>query len=146
MLRGSPKAFGSTLVLFSILLAMVPAVAQANPGLGNVNLGNVKKIYVEKMENNLDQYITSEISKQFHGSLQVVLEPSKADAIMKGVNIGAQNTTKATVQLVDPAGKSVLWSGTGGDRDMMFLDLKHGGEQKIAAHLVKDLKRAMQPK
>jgi hypothetical protein len=141
MLRGSPKAFGWTLVSFSILIAMVPAVAQANPALVNV-----KKIYVEKMENNLDQYITAEISRQFHGSLQVVLEPSKADAIMKGVNVGAQNTTRATVQVVDPSGKSVLWSGTGGDRDALFLDLKHGGEQKIAAHLVKDLKRAMQPK
>lgn len=77
---------------------------------------NVKKIYVEKMDNNLDQYITWEISRQFHGSLQVVLEPAKADGIMKGVNIGAQNTTKATVQLVDPGGKSVLWSGAGGPR------------------------------
>ena len=141
MLFGSSKAFGWTLVSFLILLAMVPAVAQANP-----TLVNVKKIYVEKMDNNLDQYITSEISRQFHGSLQVVLEPAKADGIMKGINIGAQNTTKATVQLVDPGGKSVLWSGTGGDRELMFLDLKHGGEQKIAAHLVKDLRRAMQPK
>ena len=141
MLFGSSKAFGWILVSFLILLAMVPAVAQANP-----TLVNVKKIYVEKMDNNLDQYITSEISRQFHGSLQVVLEPAKADGIMKGVNIGAQNTTKATVQLVDPSGKSVLWSGTGGDRELMFLDLKHGGEQKIAAHLVKDLRRAMQPK
>jgi hypothetical protein len=141
MLFGSSKAFGWTLVFFLILLAMVPAVAQANPPLVNV-----KKIYVEKMDNNLDQYITSEISRQFRGSLQVVLEPAKADGIMKGVNIGAQNTTKATVQLVDPSGKSVLWSGTGGDRELMFLDLKHGGEQKIAAHLVKDLRRAMQPK
>ena len=141
MLLGSSKAFGWTLVFFLILLAMVPAVAQANPPLVNV-----KKIYVEKMDNNLDQYITSEISRQFHGSLQVVLEPAKADGIMKGVNIGVQNTTKATVQLVDPGGKSVLWSGTGGDRELMFLDLKHGGEQKIAAHLVKDLRRAMQPK
>ena len=143
MLLGSPKAFGWILIPSLILLAMVPSVAQtqASPALANV-----KKIYVEKMANNLDQYLTSEISRQFHGSLQVVLEPSKADAIMKGVNIGAQNTTRATVQLVDLSGKSVLWSGTGGDRAVMFLDLKHGGAQKVAAHLVKDLKRAMQPK
>jgi hypothetical protein len=146
MLRGSPNAFVGTLISFSTLLAMIPAVAQANPAQTNPALVNVKKIYVEKMDNNLDQYITSEVSRQFHGSLQVVLESSKADAIMKGINIGAQNTTRATVQLVDPGGKSVLWSGTGGDRDKLFLDLKHGGEQKIAAHLVRDLKRAMQPK
>ena len=125
-----------------LLLALaVPVVAQSAPALANV-----KKVYVEKMENNLDQYITSEISHQFHGSLEVVLDKSKADAIIKGINVGAQQTTKATVQMVDPSEKTVLWSGTGGDRAKMFLNLKHGGEQKVAAHLVKELKHAMQPK
>jgi hypothetical protein len=135
-MRLRPLAF----VALSLIVATL-AVAQANPALFNV-----KKVYVEKMENNLDQYITSEISKQFHGSLAVVLDPKQADGIIKGINVGAQNTTKATVQLVDPTGKTVLWSSTGSDRDKMFLDLKHGGEEKIAAHLVKDLKKAMQPK
>jgi hypothetical protein len=126
-----------------LCLAMVAtaAISQTNPALFNV-----KKVYVEKMENNLDQYITSEISRQFHGSLEVVLDKSKADGIITGVNIGAQNTTKATVQMVDPSGKVVLWSATGGDRNKLFLDLKHGGEQKIAEHLVKELKHSMQPK
>jgi len=131
------------LALLPLLFNLIPmlVVAQTNPALFNV-----KKVYVEKMENNLDQYITSEISRQFHGSLAVVLEPSEADGIIKGINIGAQNTTKATVQLVDPSGKVVLWSSTGNDRNKLFLDLKHGGNQKIAAHLVKDLKKSMQPK
>ena len=131
------------LTLLALLFNLVPmlAVAQSNPALFNV-----RKVYVEKMENNLDQYITSEISRQFHGSLAVVLEPSQADGIIKGINIGAQNTTKATVELVDPSGKVVLWSSTGDDRNKLFLDLKHGGNQKIAAHLVKDLKKSMQPK
>ena len=128
-------------LIVSILSLATLAPAQANPALFNV-----KKVYVEKMDNNLDQYITSEISKQFHGSLSVVLDPKQADGIIKGINIGAQNTTKATIQMVDPSGKTVLWSSTGGDRDKMFLDLKHGGEEKIAAHLVKDLKKSMQPK
>lgn len=75
-----------------------------------------------------------------------MLDPSKANGIIKGINVGAQNTTKATIQLVDPTGKVVLWSGTGGDRDKLFLDHKHGGEQKIAAHLVKEMHKAMQPK
>ena len=126
---------------FCVLALAVPVMAQSTPALANV-----RKVYVEKMENNLDQYITSEISHQFHGSLEVVLDKSKADAIIKGINVGAQQTTKATVQMVDPSEKTVLWSGTGGDRDKMFLNLKHGGEQKVAAHLVKELKHAMQPK
>ena len=132
-----PKLLSVVLIAASAL----PGMAQANPALFNV-----RKVYVEKMENNLDQYITSEISRQFHGSLEVVLDPAKADGIIKGINVGAQNTTKATIQLVDPTGKVVLWSGTGGDRDKLFLDLKHGGEQKVAAHLVKEMHKAMQPK
>ena len=112
----------------------------------STSLVNIKKIYVEQMPNNLNQYLTSEISKQFHGNLTVVLEPANADAIMKGVNIGAQNTTSATVQLVDPNGNTVLWSGTAGDRSAKFLDLKHGGEEKVAAHLIGQLHKAMQPK
>lgn len=130
------------LAVLCLLALTLPLLAQSVPPA----LANVRKVYVEKMENNLDQYITSEISHQFHGTLEVVLDQSKADAIIKGINIGAQQTTKATVQMVDPSGKTVLWSGTGGDRDKMFLNLKHGGEQKVAAHLVKELKHAMQPK
>jgi hypothetical protein len=132
-----------TLQVWTLIFSLVAtfSLAQSNPALFNV-----KKVYVEKMENNLDQYIISEISRQFHGSLAVVLEPRQADGIIKGINIGAQNTTKATVELVDPSGKTVLWSSTGNDRNKMLLDLKHGGDQKIAAHLVKDLKKAMQPK
>lgn len=107
-------------------------------------LANVRKIYVEKMPDNLDQYLVSEISKRFHGSLTIVLNQSEADAVLKGVNLTAQNTSNGTVQLVDPAGSTVLWSGSANDRSAMFLDLKHGGQQKIAAHLIDQMKKAMQ--
>jgi hypothetical protein len=128
-------------VFFAILVAGFMVSAQSNP-----SLSHIKKIYIDKMENNLDQYITSEISKQFHGSLEIVTDASRAEAIMKGVNIGAQNTTSATVNLLDPSGKVVLWSGTSGDRENKFLDMKHGGQQTVAAHLVRELKKAMQAK
>jgi len=70
---------------------------------------------------------------------------SQADAILRGESMGAQNTTKGTVELVDPSGKVVLWSGTASDRSGTFLDLSHGGEQKIAGHLIGKLKKAVQP-
>ncbi len=110
------------------------------------SLTNIRKIYVEPMENHLDQYLTSEISKQFHGSLQIVTSPGEAEAILKGVNVGAQATNKATVNLTDLSGKVVLWSGTGGDRENKFLDAKHGGLQAIAGHLIHSLHKAMQSK
>jgi hypothetical protein len=129
-------------VLFVAVLMIVPfLMAQTN-----APLSHMKKIYVEKMDNNLDQYITSEISRQFHGSLEIVTEASQADGILKGVNIGAQNTQGATVNLVDPGGKVVLWSGTAGDRENKFLDLKHGGQRTVAEHLVHELRKAMQSK
>ena len=110
----------------------------------HVLLANVRKVYIEKMADNLDQYLASSISKKFHGSLTVVLNKSEADAILRGVNIGAQSTTQATVQLVDPAGSEVLWSGTGGDRKLLTLDIAHGGQAKIADRLIGELKKAMQ--
>jgi F420-0:gamma-glutamyl ligase-like protein len=128
------------------LLATAFALALALPALAQnaVTLANVRKIYVEKMPDNLDQYLVSEISKKFHGSLTIVLNQSEADAILHGVNLTAQNTSNGTVQLVDPKGTTVLWSGSANDRSMMFLDLKHGGQQKIASHLIDQLKKAMQ--
>jgi hypothetical protein len=125
------------LLLLSTLSAFAQAVA---------TLANVRKVYVEKMENGLDQYLRSEISRQFRGNLTVVLERSGADAVLKGVNLGAQNTTRSTVQLVDPSGRVVLWSGSAGDRNGKWLDLKHGGQQKVAAHLIGQLRKAMQPR
>jgi hypothetical protein len=127
-----------TAIALSIFLAF-PSFAQ-----GALTLANVRKIYVEKMPDNLDQYLVSEISKKFHGSLTIVLNQSEADAVMKGVNLTAQNTSNGTVQLVDPGGNTVLWSGSANDRSAMFLDLKHGGQQKIASHLIDQLKKAMQ--
>jgi hypothetical protein len=74
-------------IFLAVFSAAFSLAAQSNP-----SLSHIKRIYVEKMENNLDQYITSEISRQFHGSLEIVTEPSRAEALLKGVNIGAQNT------------------------------------------------------
>jgi hypothetical protein len=116
------------------------AVAQSKP-----SLLNVRKIYIDKMDDNLDHYLTSEISKKFHGNMTVVLDRSAADAVLRQVGLGAQNTAKGTIELVDPAGKEVLWSGTAGDREAKFLAMKHGGEQQIAEKLIAQMKKAMQP-
>jgi hypothetical protein len=127
--------------LIAILLLATAAFAQTA-----TTLANIRQIYVEPMPNNLNQYLTSEISKQFHGSMTIVTKEADADAIMKGINLGAQNTTLGTVQLVDKSGNTILWSGTASDRDKKFLSVKHGGEQKMAANLIGELEKAMQPK
>jgi hypothetical protein len=130
----------SSVTILAVIFASILCLAQA-PALSNIH-----KIYVEPMDNHLDQYLTSEISKQFHGTLEIVTSAGAADAILKGVNLGAQTTNQATVDLVDPSGKTVLWSGTAGDRDKKFLDLKHGGLESVAGHMVHSLHKAMQAK
>ena len=128
-----------SVALFTLLLTCgVTLFAQST-----IMLSNVRRIYIEKMADNLDQYLASSISAKFKGSVTVVLDKKEADAVMKGVNIGAQTTEKATVQLVDPGEHQVLWSGTANDRSLMTLDISHGGQQKIADNLIGQLKKAM---
>jgi len=128
--------------LIPVLLLATAVLAQT----AMTNVADIRKLYIEPMPNNLNQYLTSEISKQFHGRLTVVLEKSDADAIMKGVNGTSQDTTLGTVQIVDLNGKTILWSGTAHDGDKVFLNLNHRGEDKVAANLIGQLKKAMQGK
>ena len=109
------------------------------------NVSTVRRIYIEKMDNNLDEYLASAISKKFHGTVTVVLQKASADAVLRGMNTAAQNTRQSNIELVDRNGRAVLWSGSAGDRSMMFLNMKHGGEQALADHLIGELKKAMQP-
>src|SRR4051794_34235547 len=94
--------------LIPVLLLATAVFAQT----AMTNVADIQKIYIEPMPNNLNQYLTSEISKQFHGRLKVVLQRSDADAIMKGANATGQDTSVGTIQIVDLNGKSILWSGT----------------------------------
>jgi hypothetical protein len=130
------------LTLFVAMLSLSNYVAAAQSA---IQLSNVRKVYIEKMNNNLDQYLASSISSKFHGTLTVVLDRASADAILRAQNLAAQETQKATVQLVDKSESTILWSGSANDRSMMMLDLKHGGEKKLADHLIGELKKAMQP-
>jgi hypothetical protein len=126
-------------LLFVLLLAVTELLSQPA-----IRLGDVRKIYIEKMNNGLDQYLRAAISKKFHGRLAIVLSPSEADAIMTSPGMSAQQTQRATVDLMDTRRRVVLWSGAAGDRSAKWLDLKHGGEQKLADHLIEDLKKAME--
>jgi hypothetical protein len=45
---------------------------------------------------------------------------------------------------VDASRKTVLWSAAASDRKRLTLDIGHGGEKTVAAHLIAPLKKAMQ--
>src|SRR5688500_8680379 len=74
-------AFSSCILVLAGALAP-PALAQDEAP----SLRSVRRIYVDKMDNDLDQYIRAEIQKKFRGDIVVVLKPDAADAILAGVS------------------------------------------------------------
>lgn len=121
------------------------------------DLHSVHKVFIEKMDNNLDQYLRAEFSKQFKGKVVVVLDVKEADAILAGVGeeqkgtgakitgryLGLHDIATGTVSLLDKEGKTVLWSDEAGDRSLMFGAMRRGGQRKVADRLVGKLKKAM---
>ena len=120
-------------------------------------LDAIKKVFIEKMDNNLDQNIRAEFTKQFKGSVMVVLDPKDADAILAGVSeelkgtgakvtgryLGLHDVASGSVSLLDKEGKVILWSSEAGDRNLWLGAMARGGQRKVADRLVSKLKKAM---
>ena len=132
-----------------------PALAQDG---ATASLRSIKRIYVDKMDNDLDQYIRAEIQKKFHGDVTVVLKPEAADAILAGVSenqngvraavtgrwMGLHDTATGSISLLDRTGTTVLWSAEAGDRSLFFGSMTRSGPRKVADRLVGNLKKAME--
>lgn len=148
------------LLPLTLLIVAVPtmsAAGQTGKTPDTPSLKGIHRVFVEKMDNDLDQYIRAEITKQFKGKLLVVLQPEDADAIMAGVSehqtgtraavtgrwLGLHDTATGTVSVLDKEGKVVLWSSEAGDRSIWWGYMKRGGPRKVADRLVHNLKNAM---
>jgi hypothetical protein len=143
------RSFTLTALFFASAAALY---AQATP-----SLKGIQKIFVDKMPNDLDQYIRAEITKQFKGKIMVTVKPEDADAIMAGVGdhksgvgqavtgrwLGLHDTATGSVSLLDKEGKIVLWSSEAGDRSIWWGPMKRGGPRKVADRLIHNLKKAM---
>lgn len=117
----------------------------------------IKKVFIEKMDNNLDQYLRAEFTKQFKGAVMVVLDAKDADAILAGVSeelkgtgakitgryLGLHDVASGSVSLLDKEGKTILWSSEAGDRNLWLGAMARGGQRKVADRLVGKLKKAM---
>ena len=144
-------SLGRKVFLLAFLLLLPFSVGRAE------GLRGIKRIFVDKMDNDLDQYIRAEITKQFKGSVVVVIMAEDADAILAGVSenqsgtkavitgrwLGLHDTASGSISLLDKEGKVILWSGEAGDRSLLFGIMKRGGPRKVADRLVGDLKKAM---
>jgi hypothetical protein len=137
--------------------AEAAAVPRAPTAVGDVSLKNVRRIFIEPMPGDLDQYISAEITKELKGRVVVVLDKANADAIMRGVGenkngvgaaitgryLGLHDNSTASITLIDPNETVVMWASEAGDRSLMWGALARGGQRKVADRLVNNLKKAL---
>lgn len=140
-----------TALILAIVACSATFSAQAQ------DLKSVHKIFIDKMPNDLDQYLRAELFKQVSGKIQVVLDEKDADGILTGVSeekkgtgaeitgryLGLHDNATGSVSMVDKDRKAILWADEAGDRSLMFGIMKRGGERKVADRLVGKLKKAM---
>jgi hypothetical protein len=139
------------------LLVLGLALFGFSPQATAPSLKDVHRVFIEKMPNDLDQYIGAEVTKQLAGRLTVVLNREDADVIMRGTGsertgtgaaitgryLGLHDNATGSISLVDKDEKMILWSAEAGDRSLMFGVMKRGGPRKVADRLVHDLKDAL---
>lgn len=143
-----------TLAILGIVGLFAPAPVRAQ----EPDLNTVRRLFVDAMPNDLDQYIRAEITKQLAGRLVIVLNKADADAVLTGTSaertgtgaaitgryLGLHDNATGSVSLVDRGETVVLWSSEAGDRSLLFGIAKRGGPRKVADRLVHDLKKALE--
>lgn len=149
--------FNRTLKQLLCLAAVLMFAAFSGFSQETTSLASIRKIYIEKMPNDLDQYLRAEISKQFKGRVTVVLDKKDADGILTGIDeerkgtgaqitgryLGLHDNATGTISMVDKAEKNILWTNEAGDRSLLFGMMKRGGQRKVADRLISKLKKAM---
>jgi hypothetical protein len=121
------------------------------------DMKSIHKVFIDKMPNDLDQYLRAEFSKQFKGKVIVVLKKEDAEGIITGIDeetkgtgakitgryLGLHDTATGTISLLDKTESAILWSDEAGDRHLFFNIAHRGGERQVAQRLVEKLKKAM---
>jgi hypothetical protein len=137
-----------------------PAPSATTPGQAAPRLASLKqvhKLYIDKMKNNLDQYLSAEVSKQLPQRFVLVLNKDEADAFLVGTGeqqsgagaaitgryLGLHDTATGAISMVDKAG-TVLWASEAGDRSLLVGPLKRGGAREVAKRLVQNLKKSLE--
>jgi hypothetical protein len=122
-------------------------VAAAAPVSREVKtLQDVRRIYVEKMPNRLDEYIRSEIEKQLLGRVRLAGRREDADAVFEGdidSNADAENENVGSATLTGSRGNVVLWKAEVAGKSSLWGIVKRGGPKKMAERLVEDLRKKM---
>ena len=121
-------------------------------------LRSVKRVFIEKMDNDFDQDLRVQITRQFKGQVNVVLDREMADAVLVAATrsdkggigwgtlkyMGLDKNANGTLTLVDKAGKTILWADEAGDRAPWMTGAPTDTARRtLASRLVRKMKQAM---
>jgi serine/threonine-protein kinase len=130
------------------------ATTQPAPALRSPrSIQGVRKIYIERMSDRMDELIAAEIRNQLPGRLTVVADRGDADAIMIGSSekysgsrfkASFHDEVAASVTITDKDGAKQFWTSQAGDRQQYGVVVKHGGAKKVAERLVSNLRKALE--
>jgi hypothetical protein len=146
------------LTFIALLFAFLTGTAAPATAQSQQRLSDVRRIFVEPMGNNFDQYLVAALTKELEGKITVVTTAADADATLKGGSIGEakgtpdvvarrvlrMDVTSGAISLVSKDGKVVLWAGEAGDKSIFLVGARRTGQRKVAERLAKDLRKAME--
>ncbi|MBV9265056.1 MAG: hypothetical protein JO061_02690 [Acidobacteriaceae bacterium] len=111
------------------------------------------KLYLDpSMPGDLHPFIAAELVKQ-HVPATLVTDESQAECTIKAVAINDRSLwhdafvydkdkIEGTLEVVDLSKHEIVWAGAAGDRSLFFNPLRRSGNRKVAARIVKQLKKA----
>jgi hypothetical protein len=118
------------------------------------SIKDVRRIFIEKLEGDLDEFIRYEIQNRLGEELKVTPTVSGADAVMQvsieqlkggslskaGRLFGLSDKRRVQARIVDAATRrSVLWEERAGDRNLMTGPFIGDGVKRLASRIVKSL-------
>lgn len=134
-----------------LLFATVVIAADKKPKPHPVPSGS--KVYIAKMENDLDGFITTEVLKK-KLPITIVTEEKDADFILVGASLkaddkwyhtvfGGKDKNEGNVRLLGVQDKTVVWAGEAGDRSLWWGSFRRGGQRKVADRIVSRMKKEL---
>lgn len=134
---------------------MILLVTSAALSLAQGLIPKGSKIFIEKMENDLDGYITAELLQK-KVAVEVVAEPDLATYVMTGSGTAEQarkwhsgwltaeqDRTTGNIRIFEKATKKLVFAAEAGDRSLLFTAMRRGGARKVASRIADKVKRAI---
>lgn len=142
---------------------MIPLLAGSPPTRGGSPvepsaLRSVRRVFIEKMDNDFDKDLRVQITRQFKGDVNVVLDRDMADAVIVAVTrsdkggigwgtlkyMGLDKNANGTLTMLDKSGKTILWADEAGDRAPWMTGAPTDSARRtLASRLVHKMKQAM---